>query len=99
LIGVNTFLAFVNALFLGAGAKVWGNPNLLWYGLITAALIVPVFAYRHYVQDDGKFPPQALLDLDIKGGELGERREGIWPYVALLAGAGLVVASHYIFQL
>ena len=24
LIGLNTVLAFVNALFLGAGAKVWG---------------------------------------------------------------------------
>ena len=29
LIGLNTVLAFVNALFLGAGAKVWGYSNAL----------------------------------------------------------------------
>ena len=41
LIGLNTVLAFVNALFLGAGAKVWGYSTALWAGLIFAALIIP----------------------------------------------------------
>ncbi|NBQ40533.1 MAG: APC family permease, partial [Alphaproteobacteria bacterium] len=48
LIGVNTVLAFVNALFLGAGAKVWGYSSALWVGLIFAALIIPVFYFRHH---------------------------------------------------
>jgi len=99
IIGVNTLLAFVNAVFLGAGAKVWGNPNLLWYGLITAALIIPVFAYRHYVQDGGHFPKEALADLGIRGGALGERRAGVLPYLTLAGGLIVVIASHYIFQL
>src|SRR4029079_18061969 len=68
LIGLNTVLAFVNALFLGAGAKVWGYSTALWVGFVLAALIIPVFAYRHYVQDGGRFPPQALAYLGIRGG-------------------------------
>ncbi|MFM7443831.1 MAG: APC family permease, partial [Tabrizicola sp.] len=56
LIGVNTVLAFVNILFLGAGAKVWGYENALWSGLVFAAFIFPVFWFRHYVTDGGKFP-------------------------------------------
>ena len=46
LIGFNTLLAFVNILFLGAGAKVWGYSNALWVGFIFAALILPVFAFH-----------------------------------------------------
>ena len=65
LIGINTVLAFVNALFLGAGAKVWGYSNALWSGVIFAALILPVFAFRHYVQDNGHFPKEATEDLGL----------------------------------
>ena len=71
LIGLNTVLAFVNALFLGAGAKVWGYNTALWAGLIFAALIIPVFVFRHYIQDGGKFPKGALEDLGLKEGDLG----------------------------
>jgi amino acid transporter len=99
LIGLNTILAFVNALFLGAGAKVWGYSTALWAGLIFAALIVPVFYYRHYVQDGGKFPPGALADLGLKDDDLGERKAGMWPYLALAAGAVVVLAANWIFQL
>ena len=63
-IGVGCVFAFVNAMFMGAGAKVW-NPMALWAGLITAALIIPVFCFRHYVQDGGKFPPHMLDDLGM----------------------------------
>src|SRR4051812_41454615 len=48
LIAVGGVLAFVNALLLGWGANVWGQGALLT-GLVFAALVVPVFAYRHYV--------------------------------------------------
>ena len=40
---------------LGAGADVWGA-GTLWAGIDHLALIVPVFVFRHYVQDKGKFP-------------------------------------------
>ncbi len=99
LIGLNTVLAFVNALFLGAGAKVWGYSNALWAGLIFAALIIPVFWYRHYMQDGGKFPSQAYADLGLKDGELGERKAGMLPYVTLAAGAAVVLWANWFFVL
>ena len=99
LVGFGAFLGFFNLMLMGAGAKVWGNPNALWYGLIFAAMIIPVFLYRHYVQDGGKFPDHMLEDLDLKSQDLGERRAGMLPYLALLAGAAVVLASHYYFQL
>ncbi|MBI2719751.1 MAG: APC family permease [Rhizobiales bacterium] len=99
LIGLNTILAFVNALFLGAGAKVWGYSSALWVGLIFAALILPVFWYRHYLQDGGKFPKEALDDLGIVGEGLGERKAGLLPYLTLIAGAAVVLWANWFFQL
>lgn len=99
LIGLNTVLAFVNALFLGAGAKVWGYSNALWIGFAFAALILPVFAYRHYVRDGGKFPPDAMQDLGLVGQDLGVKKAGILPYLALLVGLVIVLIANWAFQL
>ena len=99
LIGWNTILAFVNALFLGAGAKVWGYENALWSGLIFASFILPVFWFRHYYQDKGRFPKEAYDDLGLKEGELGERKAGFLPYLALIAGAAVVLWANWFFVL
>jgi amino acid transporter len=99
LIGLNTVLAFVNALFLGAGAKVWGYENALWSGLVFAAFIFPVFWYRHYVVDQGKFPKEAYEDLGLPYGELGEKKAGMLPYLALILGAGVVLWANWFFVL
>jgi amino acid transporter len=97
-IALGGILAFVNAFFMGAGAEVW-NPKTLWYGLIFAALIIPVFWFRHYVQDGGRFPAQMLDDLGIKEGQLGERRAGALPYVTLIGGLAVVLIAAWIFHL
>ena len=99
LIGINTILAFVNALFLGAGAKVWGYSSALWVGFAMAALILPVFVYRHYIQDGGKFPKEALEDLGIVGEGLGERKAGMLPYLALAGGIAVVLWANWFFVL
>ena len=100
LIAINTCLAFVNALFLGAGAKVWGYSSALWVGLIFAAMIIPVFWFRHYVQDKGHFPKEAMEDLGLSDhGDLGPRKAGIWPYVTLVAGAVVVLWANWFFVL
>ena len=99
LLGVNTVLAFVNALFLGAGAKVWGYENALLSGVVFAALIIPVFAYRHWYQDGGRFPAKAMAELGLKDGEMGERKAGMLPYLTLLLGAGVVLWANWFFQL
>ena len=55
LLGLGVALSYVNAFLLGAGANVWGHGTLV-SGFVSAAIIIPVFAYRHYVVDKGKFP-------------------------------------------
>ena len=99
LIGFNTLLAFVNALLLGAGAKVWGYSGALWSGVVFASLILPVFWYRHYYQDKGVFPAEAMADLGLTGSDLGERKAGILPYLALAAGATVVLWANWFFVL
>jgi amino acid transporter len=99
LIALGTIFAFVNAAFMGAGAKVW-NPMALWAGLFAASLILPVFWFRHYVQDKGVFPDHMLEDLNLKSAsDLGEKKAGVLPYLALVAGLGVVLLANWIFQL
>lgn len=98
LLALGTVFAFVNAAFLGGGAEVWG-PNTLLIGLAAMALIVPIFAYRHYLQDRGRFPPGMLHDLGIPDGSLGERRAGILPYLALAGGVAIAVVAALTFGL
>ncbi|WP_333793527.1 APC family permease [Hyphomicrobium sp.] len=98
LLVLGVIFAFVNAMFLGAGAKVW-NPVALWAGMITASLIIPVFLFRHYVQDKGKFPSHMLADLNLTESELKVRKAGILPYLTLIAGVVVVLTANWFFQL
>jgi amino acid transporter len=96
---LGAIFSYVNAAFMGAGAKVW-NPHALWYGLGFAALIFPVFAFRHYVQDGGKFPARMLEDLGVTDAQgLGEKRAGMLPYVTLVGGLAVVLITNLIFTL
>ena len=85
---------FLNIVFMGAGANVWGDGTLR-NGLVAAALIVPVFIYRHYVQDGGRFPAPP----GESGYEGYERavvpRAGIRPYLALALFAAVVIATSF----
>ena len=106
LIGFNVLLAFVNLVFMGAGAKVWQVVgaradliNPLWAGTIFAALVIPVFCYRHYVQDGGKLPANALTELGLSGTDLGPKKAGLLPYVVLIAGVVVVLFCNYYFKL
>jgi amino acid transporter len=98
--------AFANLVFMGAGAKVWQVVgaradliNPLWAGLMFAALVIPVFLFRHYVQDKGRFPPDALTEIGLSGEDLGPRKAGVLPYVTLAAGVVVVLVCNYVFKL
>ncbi|HDZ79755.1 MAG TPA: APC family permease [Roseobacter sp.] len=92
-------LAFVNAVLLGAGANVWGEGTLR-SAIIAIAVILPVFAYRHYVTDKGQFPTNMLEDLAVGGNpDITVRKAGMKPYITLAAGLAVVVISNQIFQL
>ncbi len=92
-------LSFVNAMLLGAGANVWGEGTLR-SAIIAIALILPVFAYRHYVTDKGKFPEKMLEDLKVGGNpDISVRKAGMLPYLTLVAGVVVVIIANQIFQL
>jgi amino acid transporter len=94
LIAVGAVFGFVNLAFMGLGADIWGAGTLR-NGLIFAALIVPVFLFRHYVQDKGVFPASMAQDMELVGGKL-VKKAGVWPFVALAAGIAVVWYTHSI---
>lgn len=93
LLALGALLGYVNMVFVGAGADLWGEGTLR-NGLIAAALIVPVFLYRHYVQDKGKFPEEMAKDVGLMGTNKIEKRAGILPYLALAACVAVIWISH-----
>jgi len=94
---LGTLLAYVNAFLLGAGANVWGSGTFV-AGLVSASLVVPVFLFRHYVTDKGQFPADMWKDLLLPGQtELGPKRAGMLPYLALAGGIGSMLLGYYTF--
>jgi amino acid transporter len=93
IIAAGAVLGFVNLAFMGMGADVTGV-GALRSGLIFAAVIVPVFVYRHYLQDKGQFPPSMVEDLEISPGQQLTRRAGIWPYLTLVLAVLVLVVTH-----
>lgn len=97
ILALGAIFAFVNAVFMGAGAEVW-NPQALFAGIVASLLIIPVFFFRHYIQDGGRFPDHMLEDLGIKSmDELRSRKAGMLPYLTLLAGIIVVLIADYVF--
>jgi len=89
-------LGFVNLGLMGLGADVWGVGTLN-AGLFFATLIVPVFIYRHFIQDKGVFPAAMLEDMQLDNVEDGVmKRAGVLPYIALLVGVVIVFWLHSI---
>ncbi len=97
LLSAGVMLSMVNAFLLGAGANVWGKGTLL-AGFVSAAAVIPVFIFRHYVKDKGKFPDHMWMDLIPEGKkELGPTRAGALPYITLLLGFCFMLAGYLIF--
>ncbi|MDP4106350.1 MAG: APC family permease [Bacillota bacterium] len=92
LLMTNVVLSFVNIIFLGMGADIWGR-GTLWTGLICAVLIIPVFLFRHYVTDKGKFPERMLDDMELRD-QAFVKKAGAWPYITLIAAVLLIIISH-----
>ena len=87
-------LGYVNMAFVGAGADVWGRGTLR-NGLVATALILPVFMFRHYVQDKGRFPSSTnQQDVAAPGDDRKVGRAGILPYLAIALVAAVVWVAH-----
>ena len=88
-LAAGTVLSFVNLALMGLGADVYGTGTLK-AGLVCASLIVPVFLFRHYIQDKGVFPGTMSEDLELNDDRALVRRAGVLPYLVLAAGACVV---------
>lgn len=96
LLGLGAVLGFVNLAFVGAGADVFGEGTLR-NGLIGALLIIPVFLFRHYVQDKGVFPPSLVAEYAAQGGMAAfQRRAGWLPWLALAGAAAVIAVTHHL---
>jgi amino acid transporter len=93
LLALATIFSFINMIFMGAGADVWGAGTLR-NGLIAAALIMPVFLFRHYVQDGGTFPDEGGDAENAVRERALSKRAGPLPYIALAACAALIWLTH-----
>lgn len=94
ILAIGGVLSFVNLALMGLGADIYGAGTLT-AGLVFAALIIPVFLYRHYVQDKGTFPSAMTEDMHI-GDDDGVKRAGVLPYVVLAAGVLVVIVANTI---
>ncbi|MFM5915098.1 MAG: APC family permease [Chakrabartia godavariana] len=95
LLTTGAVFGFVNMVWMGAGANVWGEGTLR-NGLLAVLLIIPVFAFRHYVQDKGQFP---VSDGDQDGPaarRIVQPKAGMLPYLALFAAAATVGITAYL---
>ena len=90
ILAAGAVLSFVNLAFMGFGADVYGAGTLKT-GLIFAALIVPVFVYRHYIQDQRLLSARNGRRLG-NGGRRAHRQAG--GHLALCrAGLGIAVVA------
>ncbi|CAF0757364.1 unnamed protein product [Adineta steineri] len=85
---ISVILSYVNLVFLGMGSDIWGTGTLLT-GLIFSSLVIPVFLFRHYIQDKGTFPLSATGDNNLDDNKTVTNHASILPYLAL--GMGIVV--------
>lgn len=92
LLWVGGLCGYLNLLIMGWGADFWGERALLVSLIITAG-VIPVFFFRHYITDRGKFPTWMQADLEDNG-QLIRKRAGLLPYLALIAGALTIYVGH-----
>jgi amino acid transporter len=93
-LGIGVVLGFVNLALMGLGADIYGAGTLT-AGLVFASLIIPVFLYRHYVQDKGRFPDAMTDDMQLNDRlPGGGKRAGVLPYLTLAAGVVVVYIAH-----
>ena len=97
LLATGAVLGFVNMVWMGAGANVWGDGTLR-NGLLAVLLIIPVFAFRHYIQDKGQFPTSTGADNLVLDEPVVQPKAGFLPHLALIAAAATVGVAAYLAE-
>lgn len=97
LLATGAVFGFLNLVWMGAGANVWGDGTLR-NGLLAVLLIIPVFAFRHYVQDKGQFPMADGAADDPFARPAVLPKAGLLPYLTLVAAAATVGLAAYLAE-
>lgn len=92
LLALGAVCGYADLVFVGAGADLQGAGTLR-NGLLAMLLIVPVFVYRHYWQDRGRFPARSAEDMELKTPPRAAWKN-LLPYGALALAVLTVWLSH-----
>jgi amino acid transporter len=96
LLAAGAACGFLDMFLIGVGSNSYGK-GVLSGGFIVIFLSVPIFLYRHYVTDKGKFPSD--FSADIQPGSpftAVDFKAGYWPYVAVAGAVAAVALGSYI---
>lgn len=96
LLAAGAVCGFFDMFLIGMGANSYGN-GVLAAGFITVFLIVPIFIFRHYIVDKGKFPDDFSADIQPGGPVTAVVfKAGILPYAAVAGAAFAVFLGYHI---
>jgi amino acid transporter len=97
LLATGAVLGYVNLFIIGMGSDIWGRGTLA-SGLVLSTFIVPVFAWRHYVVDKGRFPAAMAMDMhpDFDAAQAPRSASGMRPYLALAGGAAAIALGRWL---
>jgi amino acid transporter len=96
LLGLGAVCGFVDMFVIGVGSNSYGKGVLIG-GFTVVFLSVPIFLYRHYITDKGKFPDDFAADIQ-PGGTVtaATTRAGYLPYLAVAGAVAAVAIGSYI---
>ena len=96
LLGAGAICGFFDMFLIGVGANAYGN-GVLVGGFIVVFTIIPIFLFRHYVTDKGKFPADFSADIQPGGPVTAVAfKAGYLPYLAVAGAVAAVALGSYI---
>jgi amino acid transporter len=90
LLALGAICGFLDMFVIGVGANSYGSGVLIG-GFTVVFLSVPIFLWRHYITDKGKFPADFSADIQ-PGGPITAvtYKAGYLPYLAVAGAVGAV---------
>jgi amino acid transporter len=96
LLALGAACGFLDMFVIGVGANSYG-PGVLVGGFTVVFLSVPIFLYRHYITDKGKFPADFNADIQPGGPVTAVTyKAGYLPYLAVAGAVAAVLLGKYL---
>jgi len=96
LLALGAAFGFFDMFLIGVGANAYGS-GVLVGGFIVVFSIVPIFLFRHYITDKGKFPADFSADIQPGGPVTAVAyKAGYLPYLAVAGAAAAVALGSFV---